>query len=176
MLDRLTTPDPLLDTRGLRAAAILAALYNAASKTGLGENDPGPAAITEAEAMALLRTCFRCPAFDYLYGKRLKLDLTEAEEGGIITAQYDYGQGRGTARAAIEILRRTGDPCHPDIIALQEKSRATSKVVSAPRPESGTTSEGNLADVLELTDRSDDENPDSQFDRLRNTPCITFNL
>lgn len=177
MFDRTMKPESLIDTKGLRQAAIFAALYNAASKIGHGKKNPGPDTITEIEAQALLdEQSGKCRAFDYLHGKRLKLDLTRAEADGIIANQYDYGQGHGTAATAIEILRRTGDPCHPDIIALQSRSAVQARIAEAPLPDSGTVSTGNLAEAMGITDWSTPGEPDLEYERLRRIPCVTINL
>lgn len=188
MFDRTITPESLIETKGLRRAAVLAALYNAASKVGHGEKNPGPATMTEAEAVAILRANEGVYAFDYLNGKRLKIDLMDSEADGIVAGQYDYGQGHGTAKKAIEILRRTGNPCHPEIIGLQQKSKVAAIRVSTPLPSQPRygfepTGQGTLpfindtlADALELTDRSTPEEPDISFQELKKAPCITINL
>lgn len=197
MFDKTITLESLVETCGLSKAAILAALYNAASKTGHGKKDGCPKTITEAEAAELLKACGdKYQYFDYLNGKRLKIDLTDSEKDGIVAGQYDYGQGRGTAKVAIDILKATGDPCHPDITALRMRSVKAARIASMPLQDSGTTTEGNLAEALELSEPpSDDElkelhqkfgyhSPQCSeaqsrrfnFETHRGTPCTTINL
>lgn len=188
--DRTITLDSLIHTAGIRTAAILAALFNAAVKIGHGNNDPGPGMITLDQASAILKAQpkghdgKKLRYFDYLYGKRLKLDLSEAYTSGIIASQYDFYFGQGTAKRAIEILKATSDPCHPDIIALQTTSRAAATArIGTPR-KSGTITEGNLADALELTDpgpRQEDETDLESskrylYERCKKTPCTTIDL
>jgi len=163
-VDRTITPESLIETRGLSRAAILATLYNAASKVGHGTKNPGPDTMTEEDAKACMASS-PCYAFDYLNGKRLKIDLTDSAVG-IVAGQYDYGQGHGTAKRAIEILRSTGDPSHPDIAALQVVSKAAAEVASAPLRKSGTITYGPLEKALGVPSPVDC--PDA--------PCITINL
>ncbi|MBI3632956.1 MAG: hypothetical protein HY226_01545 [Candidatus Vogelbacteria bacterium] len=202
--DRTITPESLIETKGLKMAAILAALYNAAVKMGHGTKDSGSDTITEAQAEEIItetrnsqgksrkRMAMRQGklyyGWDYLNGKRLKLDLTEAETSGVIAGQYDYGFGRGTAKRAIEILRATGDPCHPDIIALQATAASRAAIVSAPTKQSGTVTEGTLADALGLgihdkhTCYKRDEKTGYEetcthlYQDEGNAPCTTYNL
>lgn len=190
--DRTITLDSLVHTAGIRTAAILAALYNAAVKIGHGEKDPGPDTITLDQASAILkaqpkgRNGRKLRYFDYLYGKRLKLDLSEAYTSGIVAGQYDFYFGQGTAKKAIEILKTTGDPCHPDIIALHATAGAAvaARMGSTPRHEPGTITEGNLAEAMELTDpgpRREDETDLEGFrryiyERSKETPCTTIDL
>lgn len=204
MFDGTITPESLIDTKGLRTAAIVAALYNAASKVDHGKKNPDPDTITEAEAEAVL-TAQGYQSFDYLYGKRLKIDLKDAKNDGIVAGQYDYGQGRGTAKTAIEILRRTGDPCHSEIIELQHGSKIASMRASTPLPpryrfnQSGQGSfpfQDNLAEALELSQPPTDEELDELrekygchstpylhalsrqvvFNERKKAPCTTINL
>ncbi|OGZ97591.1 MAG: hypothetical protein A3I44_02835 [Candidatus Sungbacteria bacterium RIFCSPLOWO2_02_FULL_51_17] len=176
-MDRTITPESLIFTRGLSTAAILAALYNAASGMGHGEKGPGPDMITLMEAKKIIASLMGAYIyFDYLGGKRLKLDLTDAKRDGIVAGQYDYGQGRGTAMRAIAILRATGDLCHPDIVALQEVSRAAANTASAPLQKSGTVTEGTLADALGMRDRSTEKEPDIWYQLFREAPCDTIKL
>ncbi|MBI3632490.1 MAG: hypothetical protein HY225_03515 [Candidatus Vogelbacteria bacterium] len=187
--DRTITPESLIDTKGLAVAAVLAALYNAAVKMGHGTKDLGPDTITESDAETLILEIwekgYEYIGFDYLNGKRLKLDLTNAEESGIIAGQYDYGFGRGTAKRAIEILRSTGDPCHPDIIELQVRAAVQAAIVSAPLKESGKTTEGTFGDAIGLGS----EHNESCYDQFgqwigcrhigknqAESSCTTYNL
>lgn len=190
--DRTFTLESLIHTQGIKTAAILAALFNAAVKIGHGNKNPGPGMITQDQASAILkaqpktRQSKKLRYFDYLYGKRLKIDLSEAYTSGIVSGQYDFYYGRGTAKRAIEILRATGDPCHPDILALQQTSRLAAgfRIAGTPRQAPGTVTEGNLAEALELTDpgpRREDETLDEEsrrytYERYRETPCATIDL
>jgi hypothetical protein len=180
------TLDPFIHTAGIRTAAIFAALFNAACKIGHGEKDSGPNTITLEEASAILksqpkgRNGKKLRYFDYLHGKRLKLDLSGAYIMGIVAAQYDFYYGQGMAKRTIKILRATGDPCHPEIIALQAMSRvAVSVRVDIEPKQTGTITEGNLAGALDLTDPGEDPESESrkhEYRRLQKIPCTTFNL
>ncbi|OGN00279.1 MAG: hypothetical protein A2650_04580 [Candidatus Yanofskybacteria bacterium RIFCSPHIGHO2_01_FULL_41_53] len=202
--DRTVTLESLIHTAGIRTAAILAALFNAAVKIGHGNKDSGPGMITQDQASAILkaqpktREGKKLRYFDYLYGKRLKIDLSEAYTSGIVAGQYDFYYGRGTAKRAFEILKATGDPCHSDILALQQTSRLAAgfRISGTSRQGPGTVTEGNLAEAMELLEPPTDEeverlrekygvhSPEYQSafsrqvgcNRYRETPCTTINL
>lgn len=202
--DRTVNRDSLIHTAGIRTAAILAALYNAAIKIGHGEKNPGPDTITLDQASEILkaqpkgRNGKKLRYFDYLNGKRLKIDLSGAYTSGIVAGQYDFYFGQGTAKRAIEILKATGNPCHPDILALQQTSRLTAefRIAGTSRQMPGTITEGNLAEAMELskppTDAEVEElrekhgvhSPQYQeaislqfaYDTYRQSPCTTIDL
>ncbi|MDF1497628.1 MAG: hypothetical protein P1P90_06295 [Patescibacteria group bacterium] len=168
-------PQALIETKGLKTEAILCALFNAASKVGLGNKNPGPSMITleEAEEMLMSRSGFY---LEYEHGKRLKLDLTRAEESGINATQYDLYQGKGLARAAIDILRETGDPCHGKIIALQAISRENVERMTKPNPKAGQSEVTSFAEAMELRDRGTADEPDHEYQHYAAQTCTTLHL
>lgn len=63
----------MVDTKGLKKSAVLAALYNDSKPQGLGFPHFDPAPMTEEEAEDLLKTSTH---FDYLKGRVMKVDLS----------------------------------------------------------------------------------------------------
>ena len=113
-------------TSGLRRAQILAAIMNATRKIRIGMTIPEVETITESEARLLIIEKIvkeGKPNLYFFFGwqseKRLKVDLTD--EASLAESLGDYNNGRSAhlAKLAIDILRMTYDPCHPDIIKLQ---------------------------------------------------------
>ena len=107
-----------IDTSGLSSDAVVAALYNAAAPV-----DKGFIRYIAEPMSAEIAAAYICNAmaagdglsFDYLLGRPLKIRL---EDAGFDDANYDHDQGEGTARTVIEILRSSGDPVAPAILAL----------------------------------------------------------
>ena len=122
---------------GLNKAAVLAALYNAASPRGKGflqheNNEP----MTEEEAVEYLfegddnnrmfgdsvneiggQNRFR---FDYLKGRPLKVDISGNH---VDTTFYNRDNGAGTAERALEWLRRTGQVTPPEDLSQLQQER-----------------------------------------------------
>jgi hypothetical protein len=115
---------------GLKRAQILAAIMNATSSIRIGKTTPKIEVITESEArLLIIRKIVNegKPNLYFFFGwqgeKRLKVDLTD--EASLAESLRDYNNGRSAhlAKLAIDILRMTYDPCHPDIIKLQSNGR-----------------------------------------------------
>lgn len=115
---------------------VLASLYNAATPRGLGftHYDARPMDSTLAHHVINVRggdlphmlhklhpESFGLPApchtlaFDYLFGRPLKFDLSPDE---VDVESYDGIHGNGRARLVVDILRRTGDPADKRIMAM----------------------------------------------------------
>lgn len=78
-------------------AAALAALYNASKAQGRGRIHFTPGDMPLQEAEDLLNTS-RCPYFDYLKGRVMKVDLALGElDAGL----YDRDNGEGAAEKAL---------------------------------------------------------------------------
>lgn len=90
----------MVDTKGLRKSAVLAALYNASKPQGLGFFHFDPAPMTEGEAEELLKTS---TYFDYLKGRVMKVDLSN--DDGFEEWLYDRDNGNGAAQRTINQLR-----------------------------------------------------------------------
>lgn len=90
----------MVDTRGLRKAEVLAALYNNSKPLGLGflQFDPKEMTVTEAEEL-LKQTTY----FDYLKGRVMKVDLSSNDS--FEEWLYDRDNGNGAAQRAIDSLR-----------------------------------------------------------------------
>lgn len=90
----------MIDTRDLKKAAVLAALYNASKPQGLGFLQFDPAPMTEKEAEEVLK----CGTyFDYLKGRIMKVDLKN--DDGFDERLYDRDNGLGAAQRAINRIR-----------------------------------------------------------------------
>lgn len=87
---------PTIDTTGIEPAAILAALYNRARVQGMGALQRKPGDLSLEEARNIIAD--QGTAFDYLYGRVMKIDVAE---NPMRTALYDRDNGRGAARAAL---------------------------------------------------------------------------
>lgn len=89
----------MIDTRGLKKADVLAALYNASRPQGMGFLHYEPNPMTSEEAQVILDS--GSLYFDY---------------GGL----YDRDNGVGSAGAVIALLRATGDTNNEPIAAIEE--------------------------------------------------------
>ena len=90
----------MVDTKGLKKSAVLAALYNDSKPQGLGFLHFDPAPMTEEEAEDLLKTSTH---FDYLKGRVMKVDLSN--DDCFEEWLYDRDNGNGAAQRAINKLR-----------------------------------------------------------------------
>ena len=90
----------MVNTKGLRKSAVLAALYNASKPQGLGFLHFDPAPMTEEEAKELLQTS---TYFDYIKGRIMKVDLSN--DDGFEEWLYDRDNGNGAAQRVINQLR-----------------------------------------------------------------------
>ena len=104
-----------MNIHGLDLSSVLAALYNAASSGGLGLGQYDPAPMTTKEANQLLKKFGARPYFDFIRGRSMKIGLGDEE---INTKWYNVYNGAEAAESAIAILRETGDPADPRIIAI----------------------------------------------------------
>ena len=85
----------MVDTRGLKKSAVLAALYNASKPQGLGFLHFDPVPMTEEEAEELLRMG---TYFDYLKGRVMKISL---DGNTVYTGNYNRDNGYMAAENAI---------------------------------------------------------------------------
>lgn len=93
-----------LDISGLSRAAVLAALYNAATVVGLGSLDPRSGdEMTEADAQGHLDKFSPGQKIDYVQGRSIKV-IFKADDTFRVLA-YDRDNGWGAAEAAIAKLR-----------------------------------------------------------------------
>jgi hypothetical protein len=113
-------------TSGLKRAQILAAIMNATSKIRIGKTVPEVEIISESEARLLIIEKIvkeGKPDLYFFFGwqgeKRLKVDLTDEASLAQSLGYYNNGKSAHLAKLAVDILRITYDPCHPDIIAHQ---------------------------------------------------------
>lgn len=90
----------MVNTKGLRKSAVLAALYNASKPQGLGFLHFDPAPMTEEESEELLQTS---TYFDYIKGRIMKVDLSN--DDGFEEWLYDRDNGNGAAQRVINQLR-----------------------------------------------------------------------
>lgn len=104
-----------MNIQGLELSSVLAALYNAASSGGLAlhEYDPAPMSIDEADG--LLKQYGSRPYFDYIRGRSMKIGLMGED---VNTKWYNVYNGAEAAEHAITILRETGNPADPRIVAI----------------------------------------------------------
>lgn len=86
----------MVDTKGLKKSAVLAALYNDSKPQGLGFLHFDPAPMAED----LLKTSTH---FDYLKGRVMKVDLSN--DDSFEEWLYDRDNGNGAAQRAINKLR-----------------------------------------------------------------------
>ena len=90
----------MVDTNGLKKAAVLAALYNASKPQGLGFLHFDPTPMTEKEAEKILENG---TYFDYLKGRIMKVDLSD--DTCFEEFLYDRDNGNGAAQRVINRLR-----------------------------------------------------------------------
>lgn len=90
----------MVDTKGLKKPAVLAALYNASKPQGLGFLHFDPTPMTEKEAEKILENG---TYFDYLKGRIMKVDLSD--DTCFEEFLYDRDNGNGAAQRAINRLR-----------------------------------------------------------------------
>lgn len=90
----------MVDTKGLRKSAVLAALYNASKPQGLGFLHFDPTPMTEEEAEDILKYG---ADFDYLKGRVMKVNL--GDDAGFDERLYDRDNGTGAAQRAIDRAR-----------------------------------------------------------------------
>jgi hypothetical protein len=102
-----------MNVAGLDKAAVVAALYNA---DFLRRPEP----MTTEEARRLLSDADGRLYFNYLFGRALETSFATDE---VRTDLYNRDNGEGVAEAVIGILRASGDPAHPDILAIHKKAR-----------------------------------------------------
>lgn len=90
----------MVNIRGLKKSAVLAALYNASKPQGLGflHFDPTPMAEEEAEELLKMGDYF-----DYLKGRVMKVDLSNDDY--FEEWLYDRDNGSGAAQRVINKLR-----------------------------------------------------------------------
>lgn len=101
----------------LSKPAVLAALYNASRPQGMGFMHYDPAPMTVEEATDLLE---QTTYFDYLKGRVMKVDLSNA-------AQFDpwgYDRDNGEGAAQIDTLRKAGAPETEEIREAHEAGRS----------------------------------------------------
>lgn len=113
---------------GQSRAAVLAALLNAKSKIRIGDTVPDPDVVDEDEARIMIIKKIVTESdphqyffFDWLKEKRIKVDLTNESAFAASLREYHYDKDFSIFKLAIEILRATCNPCHPDIVALQKR-------------------------------------------------------
>ena len=92
----------MIDIRGLRKAAVLAALYNASHPQGLGRWQADGAEMSEAEAEGMIAASGADLYFDYVKGRVVKVDLRGE---AFSPAAYDRDNGVGAAQRVIARLR-----------------------------------------------------------------------
>ena len=90
----------MVDTKGLKKSAFIAALYKDSKPQVLGFLHFDPAPMTEEEAEDLLKTSTH---FDYLKGRVMKVDLSN--DDSFEEWLYDRDNGNGAAQRAINKLR-----------------------------------------------------------------------
>ena len=97
----------MIDTTGLNKAAVLAVLFNASQPLGMGFLNPKSATeLTEETATTVLEQSTASNGyiyFDYLYGRVMKVNLTQDDH--FDEGLYDRDNGQGAAQAAIDKLR-----------------------------------------------------------------------
>lgn len=101
----------MINTKGIKPTAVLAALYNASKPLGRGYIHYNPLPLAENEAKQLMTTKtptddvgFRRTSlyFDYLKGRVMKVDLSNPDE--FDERLYDRDNGQGAAQRAIDSL------------------------------------------------------------------------
>ena len=106
----------MVNTKGLKQGAVLAALYNNSKPFGMGFLHADSELMTEQEAEELLGDTGRtddvgfkvsCHTyFDYLKGRVMKVDLSNPAE--FDERLYDRDNGPGAAQKVIQALRAEG--------------------------------------------------------------------
>lgn len=102
-----------ISTKDLEPAAVLKALYDHSQPLGMGflRHIPGPMDIEEARRLMAGKDSGDYPAgparpgryFDYLYGRLMKVDLSDPM--GFDGWLYDRDNGQGAATRAIDTIR-----------------------------------------------------------------------
>lgn len=87
----------MIDISNMNKADVLVKLYNASKPLGLGFLHFTPEDMTVSEAELLLT---KYQYFDYLKGRVMKVDLSEAE---FDESYYDRDNGEGAARRALDL-------------------------------------------------------------------------
>lgn len=90
----------MIDIKGLKKSAVLAALYNASKPQGFGFLHFDPTPMTEEEAEKILEND---TYFDYLKGRVMKVDLSN--DTRFDERLYDRDNGNGAAQRAVNQLR-----------------------------------------------------------------------
>jgi hypothetical protein len=104
----------------LPRAQVLAALYNASAPSGAGILHYCHGFLSSPEAEQILKENPDLgERVDYLRGRRIKLDFTSS---GWDSLPYEQLAGAGMASKVLEILRKTGQPDHPQIKQLHYRS------------------------------------------------------
>lgn len=162
---------------GLSKAEVLAALFNASAPGGMGflQAAYGPTEMTVEDAEQLIgigNTAtpdmggVQIPGrptlyFDYLYGRPLKLDLTEDDVFGSWGFDRDNG-GPGTAQAIIDRLKATRNVNTPESQQqhdelLEHNARITHEMVDTPSTMEGGTWHLGMSDVKGPVTRAMDD-------------------
>jgi hypothetical protein len=141
----------VVDISGLDKTAVLAALYNAAKPQGMGflHYKPEPMTVEEAEKCFVMYGARERHYFDYVFGRVLKVDLTTEK---VRTDLYNRDNGEGAAERVIGILRASGTPAHPDILAIHKAGKAASiKAVERSMNAPATVQREGAAVVVTIT-------------------------
>lgn len=129
----------MIDTKGLTRAAVLAALYNAVRRERRGLNGGDltwPFTLYESRGEEVLIFYRRqvnllarigkkwLPSYRYIFEKVSgKILLVRLEDDNKFDpSAYNAVHGAGVAEKVIEILRRTEDPAHSEILALRREA------------------------------------------------------
>lgn len=175
-------PASLVDTKALNKAEVLAVLFNTASKIGHGQKDPGPNMISIEEAQDLLDATRRIKHFDYLHGKRMKINLDDLDHGVLDAIQYDLYYGVGTAAMAIHIYWETCDLFDPRLQQLQQDaSQYAYDMCNPPGHSPGAVRETTMAQAMNLLNPPEGDTPAERnlrgfFKKMEATPCTEISL
>lgn len=90
-----------MNISNLPKAKVLAALYNGSKHQGMGFLQATGKTMTEAEAQQILEESGTHLYFDYLYGKVMKIDLSQSD---LDTRLYNRDNGEGAAERILENL------------------------------------------------------------------------
>lgn len=90
----------MLNIKGLNKAELLVELYNHSHQQGMGMLQPNINLTIEDAKKLLERTTY----FDYLYGRVMKVDLSNDEK--FEEWLYDRDNGEGTAKSIVEDMRK----------------------------------------------------------------------
>lgn len=134
------TDRPTVDITGLTKAEVLAALFNATAPGGMGflQAVSGPKVMTIEDAEEILASSMTY--FDYVYGRCLKLDLSQ--DNSFDPWGFDRENGQGAAQKVIDRLRATKDTNPPESqeahnAALQTNADKTRELANTPSSSSG---------------------------------------